>query len=431
MIDRTQAPQIKDLTSVYLPPSELYTLPNGVIVCEINTGSQDILRMDIVHKAGRITENNRIAARATAVLLKDGCGQKSSDEFSEWIDFYGAGIKTGSNMDFSYSTLYTLTKHADALLPLLHEMYTEPTFDEVEVQKFKMQNIQKLREELTKNDVLTFRHFTEEVFGVDHPYGYNSTEEDYIRLDRSHLISHFNEFYGSDNCYIFLSGRINDNVRKWTHDLFGTTIKKSASVGYTPATSALTPKSVHLKSKNKHQAALKMGCRLFDRTHPDNAGFFVLNTILGGYFGSRLMTNIREDKGYTYDICSITDQMLYDGCFYVDTEADPQYMASVMQEIYKEMDILQNQKVSPKELKMVKNYLMGNFMNMADGPVNMASLAKTMVLTGKKTDDFQDFVAQVLDVTSEDIMSLARKYFNPQNFIDVIVMPEQMSLQRD
>lgn len=429
MTDRTQIPEVKDLTSVFLPPSEVYRLPNGMVICEINTGSQDILRFDVVHKAGRVTEQHRIASRATALLLKDGCGTKSSDEFSELIDFYGAGIKTGSNMDFSYSTLYTLTKHSDALLPLLHEMYTQPLFDDTEIQKFKQQNIQKLREELTKNEVLTFRHFTEEVFGQDHPYGYNSTEEDYRNLDRSHLLSHFQNFYGSDNGYIFMSGKISDSVRKLTGDLFGRTVKHTLPVEYQPAISSQTPKSVHLKSKNKHQAALKLGFKLFDRSHPDNAGFFVLNTILGGYFGSRLMMNIREDKGYTYDIASVTDQMLHDGCFYVDTEADPQYMASVLKEIHKEMDILKTQKVSLKELKMVRNYLMGNFMNMADGPVNMASLAKTMVLTGKKPDDFQQFVSQVLEVTPEDIMHLAQKYFDPQNFIDVIVMPEQRSLR--
>lgn len=423
MTDRTQPPLIFDLKSVYIPPTEIYSLPNGVKVCEINTGSQDILRFDIVHKAGRSVENNRIAARATASILKDGCGNMNSDEFSERIDFYGAGIKTASNMDFSYSTLYTITKHAPELLKLLHEMYTQPLFDDTEIQKFKQQNIQKLREELSKNEVLTFRHFTEEVFGKDHPYGYNSTIEDYKNLNQSHLLSHFNDFYGSDNCFIFMSGKINDTIRNLTYDLFGKSAKASLKKEYTPTLSAVTPKSIQILSKNKHQSALKLGFKIFDRSHADNAGFFVLNTVFGGYFGSRLMMNIREDKGYTYDIYSVMDQMLHDGCFYIDTEADPEYMTPILKEIAKEMDILKNEKITNQELKMVKNYLMGNFMNMLDGPVNMTSLAKTMVLTGQKPEDFQLFVEQILAVSPEDIRNMAQKYFNADRFIDVLVTP--------
>ncbi len=424
MPDRSQPPTIQDLKSVYLPPIETYTLPNGIQVCEINAGSQDILRIDIVHKAGRSVENHKIAARATASLLKDGCGNMSSDAFSEEIDYYGAGIKAASNMDFSYSTLYTISKHALELLPLMHQMYAQPLFQIEEIEKFKQQNIQKHREELSKNEVLTFRHFTEEVFGKDTPYGYNSTEEVYKNINREMLVEHYNDFYGTDNCNIFVSGRINDNIRNTIATLFGHTSKASVKVDYKKQEHEKAGKKIHFPSKNKHQSALKLGFGLFDRLHEDNAGFFVLNTIFGGYFGSRLMMNIREDKGYTYDIASLMDQMLYDGCFYIDTEADPEYMSPILKEIYKEMDILKNEKVKPQELKMVKNYLMGNFMNMLDGPINTASVAKTMILTGQKPDDFQLFVKKVLDTNPEQIMGLAQKYFNPDHFIEVMVTPD-------
>lgn len=423
MIDRTKEPLIQDLTTVYIPPTEMYSLANGVQVCEINSGSQEVLRIDIVHKAGRSMEQKRIVSRATASLLKEGCAAYNSNDFAELVDYYGAGIKTASNMDFSYSTLYTIDKHGPELIHLLHAMYSEPLFDGAELEKFKKQNIQKLREELSKNEVLSFRCFTEEIFGAHHPYGYNSTEEDYKSLNSEDLVSHFNDFYGTDNCNIFLSGKISDTTRKTIAALFGRDHKLAVPKEYAPAHIIHEPRTIEILSKNKHQSALKMGFRLFERTHPDQAGFFVLNTILGGYFGSRLMMNIREDKGYTYDIASLTDQMLYDGCFYIDTEADPQYMDDILIEIYKEIDILKNEKVKTQELKMVKNYLMGNFMNMLDGPINVASVAKTMVLTGQKPNDFQDFVRKVLEVSSDDILNLAQKYLDTHQFLNVLVNP--------
>ncbi|MBK6665247.1 MAG: insulinase family protein [Saprospiraceae bacterium] len=100
------------------------------------------------------------------------------------------------------------------LVPLLHEMYERPVFAEDEIEKFKKLNIQKLKEELTKNEVITYRLITEEIFGKSHAYGYNSTESDYNAINQSIIKEHFENYYGSDNRFVFISGKITDTMLK-------------------------------------------------------------------------------------------------------------------------------------------------------------------------------------------------------------------------
>ena len=424
MINRKKGPEISNIHQLLLPEFEIYALSNGVRVCEINLGSQEIVKFEIFHAAGRTKEDVPLASRAVSSLLKDGTISKNSAQLSEEIDFYGSSIKTASNMDFSYSTLFALTKQCTNAIPILHDMYYYPLFPDDEVEKFKLLNIQKLKEELSKNEVITYRHITEEIFGKNHPYGYNSTESDYAALNSDIVKNHYSQYYGSDNCFIFLSGKITDSIRKQVAELFGSEAKISKHKEFNFSIPDQSGRKITLSSKNEHQSAIKTGRHLFNKDHTDHPAFFLLNVIFGGYFGSRLMMSIREDKGYTYDITSNMDQLLHDGCFYVSTEAAPEYVAPILTEVNHQMEVLKQEKVSIKELTMVKNYLMGTFMNMLDGPLNVSSLARSMILTGKKPEDFLTFCDKLLSVTSETLLDTAQKYFNQQEMIEVVVAPE-------
>ncbi len=423
MPDRKKGVKIHPIQQLYIPPMEIYHFPNGTKVCEINLGSQDIIKMEIIHTAGRSTESQNLIARATAALMREGTTNKSSSMLADEIDYYGSSIKTASNMDFSYSILYSLLRYANKGIGLMQEIYNHPTFPEDEIEKFKKLNIQKLKEELSKNEVLTYRHITEEIFGVNHAYGYNSTEIDYNNITREAIVQHYQNNYGTDNRTIILSGKITDDVRKEVFRCFGNDKSTSKKNIYQPSTASTEGRKLCFLTKNEHQSAIKTGFKLFDKNHPDQASFFLLNTIFGGYFGSRLMNSIREESGYTYDIYSNMDQMMYDGCFYISTEAAPEYVDPILKEIRHQMDILKQELVSDRELKMVKNYLMGNFMNVLDGPVNVSSFVKSMILIGKEPQDFLLFTDEILSMTPDKIMETAQKYFIDDKMIEVVVSP--------
>jgi len=175
------------------------------------------------------------------------------------------------------------------------------------------------------------------------------------------------------------------------------------------------------------QASIRIGNRLFNRQHPDSHGLSVLNTLLGGYFGSRLMANIREDKGYTYNISSVVDFMQFDGCFYISTEVGNEFAQLALQEIYREMELLQTELVDEEELLMVQNYLMGNFLAALDGPFNVSEVVKIIVSEELPLSFFREGVQNVRDITAEEIQRLAQIYLQRDNMWEVIVGAEALS----
>lgn len=421
MLDRTIAPPIAKIRKIDIAPIETVYLDNGVPVTVINAGTEDIVKLEIVHTAGKSSEHKKLASRATASLLKEGCGDMNAEEFAETFDYYGAGLKTAANMDFMYTSVYTLGKHISRLIEPLGQMYRSPRFDEKELNTFCSVQVEKLKEELAKNEVLSYRIITEAIFGAAHPYGYNSMPEDYQVLQRDDLIKHFDSHVGTDNMSVFLSGKITDEVIQHVNTVFGSYQKETIHKPFHQSPVQPFHQRIFYDAPGEMQSSLKMGRRLFDRTHPDQSSFFILNTVLGGYFGSRLMNVLREDMGLTYDVSSQMDQMLHDGCFYIGLELGSENVEEAVRVIYEEMDKLRQKKLRNKELDMVKNYLAGNFLHMVDGPLQLSVVAKTMALIGLPFSELENWIQNIMDTTADDVLVCAQKYFDPKDMLEVVV----------
>ncbi|MFZ1703802.1 MAG: pitrilysin family protein [Saprospiraceae bacterium] len=421
MLNRKVQPPVTTIRTLDIPEIKKIFLDNGVPLVIINSGTEDIIKFEIIHKAGKSVEDKKLVSRATSSLLKEGCGSWDSETFAEKFDFYGAGMKTASNMDFMYTSVYTLGKHFREIVQPLSVMYQSPCFDVAELENFKRVNVQKLKEELTKNEVLSYRLITESIFGSSHAYGYNSNPDDYVNMQLQDIQQHFQKYIGTDNMTLFVSGKITDPILQLINLHFGQYQKATVKKLYVPCQKDSFHQRLIEKAPNDFQCSLKLGRRLFDRTHPDQSAFFLLNTVLGGYFGSRLMDVLREKKGYTYDISSQMDQMLHDGCFYIDTELSSENLDETIQEIYKQMDRLQDKKVSSKELDMVKNYLAGTFLHMVDGPLQLSVVAKTLELIGLPYTALQDWIKDIMDITPEDVRNCAQKYLGKEHMVEIIV----------
>ena len=420
MLNRKKQPKIYEVKDLKLPPVQLFHLDNEIPVYIVNLGLQEVVKIEIVFQAGRPFETTRLASRATGSLIKEGTFSLSSAEIAEKVDFFGGSISTPSGMDTSNVVLQCLTKHFNQLLPLFAEMIQTPAFSQKELDTFIENNIQGLQVELSKSDIVAYRQITENIFGKEHPYGYNSDEMLYRNLQRSSLVEHHEANYHAGNCTIFISGKINDEMLKSLNIYFGKMPKKEKKV-ILPSVISTKPTQVFIEKKDSSQTAISIGRRLFPRNHEDFNAFFVLNTILGGYFGSRLMENIREEKGYTYNIYSTSEPMLYDGYFYISTEVGNEYLAATKEEIYKEISILQNDLVDKKELKMVKNYLLGNILTMVDGPLNVAEIVKSYVTEGLPYSNFENIVDVIRAISSEQLRDLACKYLQKDDLWEVVV----------
>lgn len=421
MLDRTQPPNIHGIDQLELPIPELVHLDNGIPVYITSLGTQDVIRLEIVFDAGRPFEKKHLASRATAAMLKEGTRQHTAAEIAETLDYFGASLNQPFHLDTGNLVLYCLLRHFESILPLFTEMLDAPIFPEDELQSFVRRNQKSLKTDLAKTDVVAYRTVTEKVFGADHPYGYNSTLETYGQLERADLITHFENCYGIDNCRVFLSGKVNKDVIEVLNKHLGGLERSGKPRSCNMKVKAPATGNCRIDHPEAVQTAIRIGRRLFNRHHPDYSGFYVLNTILGGYFGSRLMANVREEKGYTYNIYSSVEAMKHEGAFYIGTEVGNEFTADTLLQIRKELVTLMNEPIPEDELSMVRNYLMGNFLSMLDGPFNVSEVVRALVNDELPFSYFSELVEKVSTIQAKELQELANKYLQPDDQWEVIV----------
>ena len=413
MADRTKAPQLQQVGDIQLPDLKKIVLKNGFRVFVLNRGTQEVLKLELVFMAGRPYEKVRLASRATAELIKEGTQKLTAEQIAEKVDFYGGTLSMPVDLDTSNIVLFCLKKYLDVLLPLLVELIVEPSFPEEEIIRFKAINKQRLSVNLSKNDVVAYRQVTESIFGSDHPYGYNSHFEEYDRLNRDDLVEHLQRTYCGSNGFLLVSGLVDEGVIKLIEKHFAQGIPiGEKQLPHIPEVTT-EPKDIVIEKKNTIQSAIRIGRRTFSRDHTDYNDMYILNTILGGYFGSRLMSNIREHKGYTYNIFSALDCMRYDGYFYIGTEVSHDKVIPTVKEIQMELDRLVNEPIGESEMAMVKSYLIGYLLTSLDGPFNIADLCRKYLAYDLEMTSFSDLVARIQRIESKALRDLAGKYFDP------------------
>lgn len=419
-LDRSQAPPLQQVDNLQLIEPLIHQLDNGIPVYEINLGTQDVLKLEIIFVAGRWKELSPLAARATGSLLKEGTPHKTSAQIAEEIDFYGASISTASGLDTAGLTLYCMTRHLEKLLPIVQQILTEPIFPQKELDTFIERRIQQLLIEAKKVDVVAYRELTAALYGNEHPYGYNSTPELYRALEREQLITHFNNFYHAKNCQIILAGRTAANSVELVNRFLGT-IKTGESIDKQSVIVPCNEKRLCFNVPDTLQTGIRIGKRWVSRKHPDYAGLNVLNTILGGYFGSRLMRNIREDKGYTYGIFATVDVMLNDTYFYIGTEVSSDLTEATLTEIYKELRMLREKPVEKEELERLRNYMLGILLSTLDGPFNVAQVTRALILEGLDKTFFDTIVNTIKHIQPDELQALAQRYLKAEDMHEVIV----------
>ncbi len=423
MPDRTKIPEIKGIDRLHLPEPQKVILRNGMPMYVLAMGQQEVSKLEIVFRAGRPFEHKQLAARATNVLLKEGSANYTGAHIAEEMDYYGCSLSMPFNIDVSTVTLYIVNKHIDAVLPFLTDLLSAPAFPQKELDAFIRRNQQRLQVDLTKSDVLAYRKITELVFGEKHPYGYNSFPETYARLTREDLLRHFHRLHNAGNGMAFFSGKVTQAmIEKVDMALSEAIVRGAAAEPRLPEVVA-RPRRESILHQDSMQTAIRMGCRLFNRYHPDYPGFYVLNMILGGYFSSRLMTNIREQQGFTYNIYSMMDPMVYDGGFYIGTEVSNEAVEETLKQIYLELERLCNDRVGAEELDMVRNYTLGYLLTMVDGAFNIAEVIKSLYIDGLSISFLDRLASVVKTISAEELRTLAQRYLRPEELWEVVVGP--------
>lgn len=421
-IDRTIAPQTEEISSFNLIEAQSSKLKNGINLHRVEAGNEAVLKVDFIFNAGSLHQSKKGQAALTNRMIGEGTSKYSAQQLADALDFYGAYINNRSATDESSVTLYCLSKHLSSCLTYIYEIFTDANFPEDDLKILTQNSIQKLAVSEQKNSFLVRKYFYASIFGEENPYGSSINKEDYQNINREDLVKFYSSNYINKLEHVIVSGQANDSTMKEIEvfcNKFNNMLARDI-VSF-PAFNTSTERKKFHNKPGSSQSAIRIGRPIFNRNHKDFRKFQLLNLILGGYFGSRLMKNIREDKGLTYGIYSSLESYKYGGCWYIETEMNNDLREKGLVEIYKELKTLREDLIEDEELETAKNYLLGSFLRSIDSPFSLADRYKILLDYQLEYSYYYEFIEIVKNTNAEEIRNLAKEYLQEEDLFEIIV----------
>ena len=422
MLDRTISPDFHTITSINIPPVQVIMLSNGISLYIVNVGEQPVIKIEFSFEAGNWQEQQNGVSLFTAKMISEGTNQYSSSEISEYFDKFGSFIESGQGLDRANFIVYGLKKHLPSLLPMVQELLNETTFPENELETLKNIQLQTLQVNSEKTAFIANKTFRKKVFGDVHPYGNSMTEEAITNINQDVLIDFYKNYWKGKPYRIYLSGNIGEAEINMIEQYFGSQ-KISQSVDNQIVKNINIPKGeiILIEKGGAMQSSIRMGKQLMTRKHPDFFTMMLLNEVLGGYFGSRLMKNIREEKGLTYGISSNLALFGQAGYFVIGTDVKREFTQQTIDEIHKEIKILQTELIDKNELETVKNYMIGSFAGSLNTPFDITDRYKVIFSEGLPLNFYQNYIPTIQQVSDIQLLEAANKYLQSDSLFEIVV----------
>ncbi|HOX83346.1 MAG TPA: pitrilysin family protein [Chryseolinea sp.] len=418
MLDRTLAPPFNKSTAFHLLSPEKQILKNGAPVYFISGGNQEVIRVELILPAGRWFEKTTGVSYFTANILSKGTSSKSSFEIAQAFDQYGAHLDISPGLDVVSISLFTLNKNLQPALALLLELLTSSTFPDSEIELMKSIYLQNLKVNNEKTSYLASKLIRKNLFGEGYPYGVELDEQGATEVSRHQLIDHFNTFF--KDVTLFVSGKITSQNKEEVTQLFSTLLLTPVAEKII-ATPDLKKVSERIGKDGSIQSSLRMGKRIVDRKHVDYAGILLVNHILGGYFGSRLMKNIREEKGLTYGIHSSLNLLKHDGFLAIGADVNKENLDLTFDEIRKELKRLRTEEINQEELDTARNHFIGSLQSEITTPFAHADKIKNMVMFNLPEQYYKNLIYKIDAISSDDLLRIGEIYFFEESFTEVAV----------
>ncbi len=419
MLDRKIAPSFLKSTSFTLPSPKSFQLSNGLKVHSIEGVQQKIIKIEFIFRAGKWFESKVGLAQFTAQMIERGTTKKTSSQLAEFFDRYGAHIEISPGLDFTSIALYSLTKNLRHVFPVFLELLKSPSFPESELRQMKDVFIQNLKVNNEKNSFLASKALRKNIFGDKHPYGSSIEMEDVGILNRSDLFQYFEQYLIPTEIFIISNG--DRNTIEYIVNNISIGDSKSLSE-YQPTLDQTTkPFFQKIDKPNSVQSAVRLGVKTISRAHPDYFNLLFFNHVLGGFFGSRLMKNIREEKGLTYGIHSSVNSLMNDSFFVISADVNKENEDLIFQEIKNELIDLQNINIGESELEAAKGHFTGSIQSDTANPFSVAEKLKTIKLFSLPDNYYQTLLERVYSITPEDLRITAESYLKDNDFHKVVV----------
>lgn len=411
-MNRSLAPAFRTSIDFKLPKPERVVTRAGYPIIYLPNEQFQVAKIEFVFTAGKIHEPQPGFAQFTVNLLDKGTSSKNAKQIADLLDYYGAHLELVADSDFASVALYCLNQHVEILLPLVIEILTDPIFPEGELNTYRKIFIENLKVNLKRNSYLASIALRKALFN-NHPYGKNTEQDDVDKISSVDLSNFFKDKYSLRG--VFIVGSISPTAINRIDAYPSKSLSmETVSIPRTDITHQV------IEGPGKDQASIRFGKISVNRKHDDFSKVTLLNHVLGGFFGSRLMKNIREEKGLTYGINS-SNQHLHNASFLtIAAEVNSQNTKKASDEIVKELNNLELN-LSEEELQIAKNHLIGSIQNDTASLFSVGERLKTIELFQLPENHYTNLIDTISRCTVIDLEETGKKQFSPETFASVIV----------
>lgn len=422
MLNRMIAPDFKEIKGINLVEPEKLVYPNGLKAFIFQAPDLDLIKLEFTFDNILLKEQLAILNPVLSSMLKEGTKTLTSKEIADTVDFYGAYLMPEYSFDQSSLTVYTMHKYVDKVLPILADILQNSIIPQSELDTNIRNNKQSLQISLQKNDVLARRNFYKEVFQGTR-YGVLPTEEIYDSISRDAILALYRRQIQPSNCNLFVAGNVDDKIKNLISTFFGKEWENKEEL-YKPARLEFGSYTTELYIEEKPdalQSAVRLGGLTINRRDADFPALQFVNTLFGGFFGSRLMRNIREEKGYTYSIGSYIGNLRHTGFITIASEVGVDVTKQTLAEIQKEFEILRQEKTSEDEIGLVRNYMQGMLLGSLESIFSHVDKFKAVYFSGLDNDYYSYYSDVIKNMDASKVQNIAIRYFDYDKLFKVVV----------
>lgn len=411
-----------DHKKITLPRPRIFTLRNGIPLHIINAGSQEVTKIEILVEGGSCDDIKGMTASMMASLLREGSKKYDGETIAENLDFFGAWLNADAMSHCTSISLFSINKYLKDVIEYLTDIIAFPSFPTDKLEILKTRAITNLQTNNEKVSYLASKEFQKRYYGEKHPLGKNVDAEMINSISREDIINFHKKWYIPENMKIIISGIVTDEAVELINNYFGNlnSNKKALESSSDAPLQKNHCNTIFIDKPNAIQSAIKIGIPTIQRSHPDYIPLRILITALGGYFGSRLMQNIREEKGYTYGISAILMGMRHNSCIGISCQCDNRYTLKVIDEIRHEINKLKTIEMSNEELEQVKSHIICDLLKTTDTPFNIGEYYSAIFSSHIPENYFENQVETVHAITPLELKRIANKYLNSDNMLTVI-----------
>lgn len=418
----TKRPEIKPISLPRVPHYQMHKTACGAPLYTLHNSTQSVVRVSFVFRAGTSYQSVPFSASAVVNTLSEGTANLSGRAIAEGLDFVGSYYDANIDRDWSVVTFCSLKKFTRETLDIAEEVILRPTFPEREIASYCAKRKEQLHVQRSKPEQLSREIFGKALFGENHPYGKTSSEECYDNLTPEILRDFYLTHYNRQSAFAVICGDFGEEVEERVAQIL-----EGLPEGVTPSREippAEPTPMMKMTLEGAVQSSIKIGIPLFERSHPDFIPMQVVATAMGGYFGSRLMQNLREEHGYTYGAYAAMINLDQSGYFVMSADVANEHTQSAVEEMFGELERIASEPMSKEELAIVRKIIVGDAMRVFDGPFGAADVTIENIQNGESNDYTEKFLHRIETISPTELQSVANRYLQKNACVVTIIGAE-------